>query len=495
MRWSHKVDQVGEAGPRIERRAMTNGQPNNPATQARTAGPFASVTGAPDPALGPASMSAGQTRDVEIEAVDPRHLDEAAARLMCDQHTDPYLAGDRFLQAAEMLGLSTKFVWGVLASAETGKRVRAPRYAQVLMAVPSSGGTAMLFLSPPAHPRGLWREEVTKKPRAAVIGGAGGSESAESAGDLALRQRVALLEHACAGHAMGVSLTLPAPAGPGVTLAQALVEPSAKEVLAAFSASGFMRLGDLAYMRRSLSHEVLSHMRPAVPMSSDGEVVIKTVIDARGLAQAVSSETNAARTNAVPANAVRAMTVKTLRARGYSARQIDTWLMQALDDSYIDTLDCPELCGLRTSRDVLESHRAVGQQDDRLWWLVFEGEVGGNLAGQPARGCVLLNATRESDAVELVYLGLGPRLRGRGLSRTLMELALRTVWEHRRTLGLAPELVDSGSHRSPMNLTGGVTCAVDTRNTPALALYERLGFVRFGVRVPMVRAMAPGMPA
>lgn len=440
---------------------MTHGRPSNPATHTRTTTPPGSPseveTAAPNGAPRP---------EITIEAVDERHLDEAAARLMCDQHTDPYLAGDRFLQAAELLGLSTKFVWGVLAPSETGKRTRPPRYAQALMAVPSSGGTAMLFLSPPAHPRGVWRDEVAKPLR--PDSGRGGAE-------LAHHQRVALLEHACAASAginAGPTLRTPAPTGPGVTLAQALIEPGAKEVLAAYTAAGFMKLGDLAYMRRSLSHEVLAQMRPAASLSrageNDGEIVFAPREGER-------------------ATAVRAFTVRALRQRGHSPQQIDTWLMQALDDSYIDTLDCPELCGLRTSRDVLESHRAVGQQDDRLWWVVFEGagDQQGDLTTHTARGCVLLNATRESDAVELVYLGLGPRLRGRGLSRSLMEMALRTVWALRRTIGLAPET------GTPMNLTGGVTCAVDTRNVPALALYERLGFVRFGVRVPMVRSLSP----
>lgn len=361
--------------------------------------------------------------------MERKHLEEAAARLMSDQHTDPYLAGGRFLDAAELLGLSTSFVWGVLAPQAAGAPA-GPRYTQAVMAVPGTGGTAMLFLSPQPHPKGLWRAEVLKRPKER------GDETRSAA---ALHQRVALLRHACA--------ELAAPAAGSITLVQALIEPQGRELIEAYEHAGFTRLGDLAYMRRSL---------PAKPASAH----------AGGAAQ-----------TPWPAG-VRVECVADLRKSGADQSTIDRWLIAALDDTYIDTLDCPELCGLRASRDVLASHRAVGQHDERLWWIVFRE--------QAAHGCVLMNPTRESDAVELVYLGLGPRLRGKGLGRRLMEMALSQVWAITR-----PQAARAGlAHAS---LTGGVTCAVDTRNAPALALYDRLGFVRFGVRVPMVRPV--GAPA
>ena len=37
-----------------------------------------------------------------------------------------------------------------------------------------------------------------------------------------------------------------------------------------------------------------------------------------------------------------------------------------------------------------------------------------------------------------------------------------------------------------------LTCAVDTRNTPAMSLYRRCGFQRFGVRVPLVLSLRRG---
>ena len=136
-------------------------------------------------------------------------------------------------------------------------------------------------------------------------------------------------------------------------------------------------------------------------------------------------------------------------------------LIEALDRSYQDTLDCPELCGLRETADVLESHRATGIFDHNLWWLA-------TLGGRP-HGCILLARAPEQRAVELVYLGISTDLRSRGLGSRLLEMALS------RVVGL----VDAES----------IACAVDLRNEPALKLYRRFGFKEFGRRVALVRPL------
>ncbi len=135
-------------------------------------------------------------------------------------------------------------------------------------------------------------------------------------------------------------------------------------------------------------------------------------------------------------------------------------MVEALDRSYEDTLDCPELCGLRRTQDVLASHRSTGEFDPTHWWVA-------ELDGRP-EGCVLMSACPDQDALELVYLGLSTRLRGRGLGRLLLERAMSSAG--RESLGT-------------------ITCAVDRRNTPALALYERLGFHEFTSRVAYVQAI------
>ncbi len=136
----------------------------------------------------------------------------------------------------------------------------------------------------------------------------------------------------------------------------------------------------------------------------------------------------------------------------------------ALEASYEDTLDCPELCGLRATDDVIDSHMATGAFDPSRWWIV-------RMHDRP-EGCCLLTHCPGTRSVELVYLGLSGRLRGMGLGWRVLRHALSRLGA-----------VDARE----------LTCAVDTRNAPALRLYERAGFRAFGARTGFVSALAtPG---
>jgi ribosomal protein S18 acetylase RimI-like enzyme len=137
-------------------------------------------------------------------------------------------------------------------------------------------------------------------------------------------------------------------------------------------------------------------------------------------------------------------------------------LARALERSYIDTLDCPGLCDLRAIDDVIESHRATGAFDPALWWVVEHD-------GKP-EGALLLARYPDQSVVELVYIGLAPALRGRGLGRTLMDRAVAAAC----AAGVAE-----------------MTCAVDTNNTAAIRLYDALGFRRFDARQALVRPTTP----
>jgi RimJ/RimL family protein N-acetyltransferase len=133
-------------------------------------------------------------------------------------------------------------------------------------------------------------------------------------------------------------------------------------------------------------------------------------------------------------------------------------LIQALEASYVDTQDCPELCGWRATTDVLESHRSTGEYDPSLWWIVSDGSGPG--------GCILLNRCPEQRSIELVYIGLAPRLRGRGLSSKLLR--------------------KGAIEASRRHSSWPVTCAVDERNSAARRLYDSLGFAAFGSRIAYV---------
>lgn len=139
-------------------------------------------------------------------------------------------------------------------------------------------------------------------------------------------------------------------------------------------------------------------------------------------------------------------------------------LARALERSYVDTRDCPDLCGLRAVDDVIDSHRATGRHNPALWWVVY-------LHGQP-EGALLLSPFPEQSSVELVYLGIGPVLRGRGLGRVLMEHA-----------------IEAAARAGALEMT----CAVDMQNPCALRLYQRLGFRSIDRRLALVRSFrAPG---
>jgi ribosomal protein S18 acetylase RimI-like enzyme len=121
--------------------------------------------------------------------------------------------------------------------------------------------------------------------------------------------------------------------------------------------------------------------------------------------------------------------------------------LEALDQSYVETLDCPGLCGLRHTEDVLRGHRATGIHDPDGWFVA--------MAGAEPVGVVLTARSIGRSALEVAYMGVSAAHRGQGVGSCLLN---RTV-EHARSLG-----VDE------------VTLAVDGMNEPARRLYTKWGF-------------------
>lgn len=230
-------------------------------------------------------------------------------------------------------------------------------------------------------------------------------------------ERIAAIRAACAGLA-GLGT-------PRVALAQSLPEPAEAWAIAAFSGAGFQRVGDLAYLRRPLGSAETVQQTGTWPLG------------------------------------IEVISVDQLGNETAWQPQITTALLA----SYEGTLDCPALCGMRDTADVLASHRSTGDWDPASWWLVLDGGVPGGVA--------LFAFCPEVRSVELVYIGLGPTLRGRGLGRRLVELGLARA----RTLD-ADEM----------------TCAVDRRNAPAMRLYESMGFTPFAQRVALVQPIDPTAP-
>ncbi len=253
-------------------------------------------------------------------------------------------------------------------------------------------------------------------------------ERPEGEDSLDTAQRAACIEAACRYVARNGGMGRGGSRPPAV-LAQALLEPGETAQEAGLLAAGFTRVGALAYLSLRRGRQGFT---AGEPVAAPEGVSIRT-------------------------------------AGSLGAREREEALCAVLEETYIDTLDCPELCGLREARDVLESHRAVGVHDPNLWWLVYEdGAAGGGdgTGGERALGCMLLNPCPEQDLIELVYIGLSPALRGRGVARWLLDYGLRAASARRESC---------------------VACAVDLRNGPAMRLYERAGFRRLGERTPFVR--------
>lgn len=116
--------------------------------------------------------------------------------------------------------------------------------------------------------------------------------------------------------------------------------------------------------------------------------------------------------------------------------------------TYEGSLDMPELEGTRGLDEILEGYRAVGRFDPERWRL-------GRLTTEPEAAAVVLLAENPGREVwEVVYLGLTPAARHRGLGRVVIQHALDLAKGKAKTLELA----------------------VDERNKPARRLYESVGF-------------------
>jgi mycothiol synthase len=136
---------------------------------------------------------------------------------------------------------------------------------------------------------------------------------------------------------------------------------------------------------------------------------------------------------------------------GYSfqpaSRFTRSQLEALVEATFVGTLDCPDLDGLRGSADVVGSFLESKAWDANLpWWVLSEGEV--------PIGCALVNK-HPGGIYELAYIGLIPSARGRGLGRALVDFSMHNC----RKLG--------------GNL---ITTAVDTQNWPARKIYDSLGF-------------------
>jgi ribosomal protein S18 acetylase RimI-like enzyme len=285
------------------------------------------------------------------------------------------------------------------------------------------GAARRLVASAPAHGIDLsliWATlDQRRRVRQACLAVPGAGRTAmlflsepEPAGDgpHALDERVAVLDAALAHLANEPSKR--------VQIGQALPDPGEVWFVEAVNAASFTKVGHLSYLRRPAGPVPKARTKYELP---------------EGIALKRVSE--------LPKS------------------KVDAALVEAMDRSYVDTMDCPELCGLRETKDILASHKDTGKLDPSTWWLVYND-------GEP-HGCGLFSAVPDAASCELVYLGLSPEVRGKGLGKHLLTLGIEELRKKHTAW--------------PMTL------AVDQRNKPALHLYRAFGFRSFGDRIAFVR--------
>ena len=127
----------------------------------------------------------------------------------------------------------------------------------------------------------------------------------------------------------------------------------------------------------------------------------------------------------------------------------DATLSRVVAETYVGSLDFPELNGTRSMAEVLAGHRAAGRHRPEDWRVVADAH------GDPA-GVLLLAQLEPLGLWELSYLGVLPRARRQGWGRRMVAEAVR----HVRDEGHGEQL----------------EVAVDARNIPALQLYAAAGF-------------------
>jgi GNAT superfamily N-acetyltransferase len=127
--------------------------------------------------------------------------------------------------------------------------------------------------------------------------------------------------------------------------------------------------------------------------------------------------------------------------------------IDALERTYVDSLDCPPLTGLRQTEDVLATHRAAGIFNPDLWWVA--------LADDRPVGVLLLSQVLRRPALEVVYMGVAADARQAGVGHALLARAVETCIAHQDAC---------------------LTLAVDSRNEPAMVLYRQWGFAETGRR-------------
>lgn len=158
------------------------------------------------------------------------------------------------------------------------------------------------------------------------------------------------------------------------------------------------------------------------------------------------------------------------QAAGLDCQQIDpcetpeSWqrMVNLVQSTYEQTLDCPRLNGFRSAADVVGAYVTASSFQPEGWRMISEN--GRDVA------CLVTVGHGATNTVELTYMGIAPSHRGRGIGKLLVSEAARIA----RT---------KASDR--------IVLAVDQANRPAHAVYRQCEFEKIGSEAVWGRNLSP----
>jgi mycothiol synthase len=142
-------------------------------------------------------------------------------------------------------------------------------------------------------------------------------------------------------------------------------------------------------------------------------------------------------------------------------------LAQLVERTYEGSLDCRAAEGMRAIDDVLADYRGTKAVEAGRWLIARERDRDSGAPGN-AVGCLIMADDPTHKQSELMYIGVTPEARGRGLGLSLVRHA---QW----MTGVA------GRTR--------LVLAVDAANDPAMAMYTAAGFISWERRSVFLRAL------
>ncbi|HZZ29412.1 MAG TPA: GNAT family N-acetyltransferase [Pirellulales bacterium] len=146
-------------------------------------------------------------------------------------------------------------------------------------------------------------------------------------------------------------------------------------------------------------------------------------------------------------------------------------LATIVQQTYVNTQDCPAIQGLRSVEDVLLTYKSVGIFNPARWFFVRQQNAD--------MGCLLLADHPMHSNCELVYMGLIPEARGH---RWGLEIVRYAQWQ-------------AGNFNYAEKTAGGksaerMVLAVDATNSPAISMYAAAGFETWDRRSVFLREIS-----